>query len=212
MYPLTKCISFLSLQKCNTSKERVVVYSFVHYINISIHDLTEVTAIMNSLRLSNYSLLLCILLLIFAFVIPAQIFAAPPELTTSYWIADKKYESPEHIPTVSFTPIHNNSVGLSFYSNDIWLKIPLNQSYEGKTLLLDCTYFKEVTYYTTQKSGGYDSISYKWNSSTYCSKNSTLYPYFVLADSLSENDTAYIRISSIYSRCERAFSHSCFCT
>lgn len=117
---------------------------------------------------------------------------------SEYWLADSSYSSPEQLFSKEFSPIENNSLGLSFHTNDLWMKIPLNEKFRGKTLVLDCPYFRETILFLPSSRGGYDSEKRFWSGSD-CGIPNTLYPSFELPEHITSNDTAYVRINSIYS-------------
>lgn len=118
--------------------------------------------------------------------------------TAGFWLADKSYSSPEQISSKEFTPLEDNYVKLTFHENDLWLKIPLDESAREKTIVLNCTYLRESTLFLRSETGGYDSIPRKWCDLS-CRENYTLFPNFNLPETISSNDTAYIRINTIYS-------------
>ncbi len=137
--------------------------------------------------------------LIFFIFLPIGTLASTTAESNSYMLADREYTSPDQLPSDSFIPITNNSIGESFSDSDLWLKIPLNESHIGKGILLTCTFFEDVSVYLPQVGGGYEAQSYSWDTAKNCSVENLLYPYFELSDSISYSDTAYVRVSSIYS-------------
>ncbi len=148
---------------------------------------------------SLYLSVFCAIVLMATILVPADVFGASPITTNSLYLSDRHYDTPDDLPSSEFTPIVNNSVGLSFSTNDLWLQIPLDESCRDKILLLDCSYFEEAIFYTPKVGGGFDSLTHRWDLDDSCVINNFLYPYFQLSDSVAYSKSAYVRISSIYS-------------
>lgn len=106
---------------------------------------------------------------------------------------DSTFESPFDIADSEFQENSGLLVSLGFQKNSAWVKIPINDSMQGKSLVIDCSKFSFINCYIPDTSGALSPIP--WSRAKH-NPGRELYPSFAIPESVQPGSSIYLHFSS----------------